>query len=213
MSLLSITRLIAIAGLLLGVLGIAFRLNDIMNRPFRKDLSRGRGSRWRGVLNAFTLGMAPWEKESGRLHWDTYIRGVLFHLGVFVTFAVLLASPWLGMIPRWIVWLAVVITAAGALAGFIGAAMRRLDKNERALSVPDDYFSVALTALFVALACLTLLAPAVLPVFYLVSAITLAYIPFSKIRHCVYFFYAKFFFGQGYGHRGVIGQAGGKSTH
>jgi len=45
-----------------------------------------------------------------------------------------------------------------------------------------------------------------LPAFYLVAALMLVYIPFSKIRHCVYFFYSKSFFGRHFGHRGVIGQ-------
>jgi len=213
MDFVSITRIIAISGLVLGLAGIAFRLNDIMNRPYRRDLSRAQDSRWRGVLYAFTLGMAPWEKESGRLHWVAYIRGVLFHVGVFMAFPVLFATPWLAAIPRWIIWIAVAITGLGAVTGFIGVAMRWADKNERALSVPDDYFSVALTAVFVTLAFLTLLAPAALPFFYIVTAVMMVYLPFSKIRHCVYFFYAKFFFGQGFGHRGVLGQPGGKYTN
>jgi hypothetical protein len=50
--------------------------------------------------------------------------------------------------------------------------------------------------------------PSVLPVFYVVGAVMLVYIPFSKIRHCVYFFYSKFFFGLSFGRRGVIGQPG-----
>jgi hypothetical protein len=203
-----ITRLIAIAGLVLGALGIAVRLRDIMNRPFKKDLSRARGSDWRGVLYAFTLGMAPWEKESTRLHWVAYFRGIFFHVGVFMAFAVLFASPWLSLVPQFIVWLAVLVTAVGAVAGFAGAAMRWLDKNERALSLPDDYLAVILVSLFVTLACLALLWSAALPGLYVVAGVMSVYIPFGKIRHCVYFFYSKFFFGLGFGHRGVIGQPG-----
>jgi hypothetical protein len=37
----------------------------------------------------------------------------------------------------------------------------------------------------------------------------MAYIPISKIRHCVYFFYSKFFFGFNFGRRGVVGQPKG----
>jgi hypothetical protein len=208
MNAVEITRLIAIAGLALGVLGIAARLRDIMNRPFKTDLSRARGSARRGVLYAFTLGMAPWEKESTRLHWVAYFRGIFFHVGVFMAFAVLFASPWLSLIPQPLVWLAALVTAAGAVAGFAGVAMRWLDENERALSLPDDYLAVALVSLFVALACLASLWPAALPGLYVVAAVMSVYIPFGKIRHCVYFFYSKFFFGLGFGHRGVIGQPG-----
>ena len=57
MNLLSITRIIAISGLALGSLGILLRLKDIMNRPFKKDLSRGRGSVEQGILFAFNQGL------------------------------------------------------------------------------------------------------------------------------------------------------------
>ena len=63
--------------------------------------------------------------------------------------------------------------------------------------------------LLAALAFAALLWPASLPVFYLGAAVMLVYIPFSKIRHCVYFFYSKFFFGLNFGRRGVIGQPRG----
>ena len=68
MNILAITRIIAIVGLALGLLGIILKLKDIMNRPFKQDLARERGSVGWAVLFAFTLGMAPWEKESTRIH-------------------------------------------------------------------------------------------------------------------------------------------------
>ena len=102
------------------------------------------------------------------------------------------------------------VTACGAVFGFVGILMRLTEEDTRVLSLPDDYFSVFLASLFVTLAFLTLLVPAVLPLFYVVAAVLLVYIPFSKIRHCVYFFYSKFFFGLSFGRRGVIGQPDGK---
>jgi hypothetical protein len=204
------TRIIAILGLALGLLGILMKLKVIMNRPFKADLARERGNAGRGILFAFTLGMAPWEKESTRLHWIAYLRGIFFHLGIFTAFAVLLASPWLEHIQQILIWLALAVTGLGAVFGFAGIIMRLAGPNERALSLPDDYFSVFLTSLFVALAFATLLWPAVLPAFYVVTGLMGAYIPISKIRHCVYFFYSKFFFGMNFGRRGVIGQPRGK---
>jgi hypothetical protein len=189
----------------LGVIGILLRLREIMNRPFKKDYSRPRGSAARGVLYAFTLGMAPWEKESTRLHWVAYLRGIFFHLGIFTAFAVVIFIPWIESIPAAIRWLAMALTLAGAVFGFAGIYIRLTGKNERALSLPDDYFSVFLTSLFSALAFGALLTPTVSPYLYVVTALMSIYIPFSKIRHCVYFFYSKFFFGYSFGHRGVIG--------
>ena len=210
MDFLAITRIIAILGLVLGLLGIILRLKEIMSRPFKKDLARERGNPMRGILFAFTLGMAPWEKESTRIHWIAYLRGIFFHVGVFMAFGVLFVSPWLDLLPDLLGWFALAVTGLGAIFGFAGIIMRLSGPNERALSLPDDYTSVFLSSLFIILAFATLLWSPVLPVFYLVTGIMGAYIPISKIRHCVYFFYSKFFFGMGYGRRGVIGQSKGK---
>lgn len=207
MSFITLSGLIAIVGIVLGLLGVFLRINEIFRRPFKRDLSRPRGQRWRGVLYAFTLGMAPWEKESTRKHWVAYLRGIFFHVGVFMAIVVLLASPWLELFPVWSKWIAVAVTASGFLFSLMGIPMRLMGENERALSLPDDYFAVLLTSLFIGLAGLMLLLPAARPYFYIVSGITAAYIPLGKIRHCIYFFYAKFFFGLGFGHRGVLGQS------
>ena len=72
MTLLLVTRIIAFAGIAIGLLGLALRMQAILQRPFKKDLSRPRGSSGKGILYAFTLGMAPWEKESTRKHWIAY---------------------------------------------------------------------------------------------------------------------------------------------
>lgn len=206
MSLLDITRIIALVGLVLGAAGVILRLREILNRPFKKDLARERGSSWRGILFAFTLGMAPWEKESTRIHWMAYLRGIFFHVGIFMSFGVLLASPWLDQLPDWLIWVALIVTGLGAVFGFAGIFMRLAGPNERALSLPDDYASVFLSSLFITLAFTALLWRPILPAFYVVTGILAAYIPLGKIRHCVYFFYSKFFFGLGFGRRGVIGQ-------
>jgi hypothetical protein len=226
MDLLVITRWIAWIGLALGLLGVLLRLGEIMRRPFKRDLSRAQGSAWRGVLYAFTLGMAPWEKESTRLHWIAYLRGIFFHVGIFMAFGVFFASPWLEqigaikhMLVTFIRWLAAAVCALGAIFGFSGIYTRLAGKNERLLSLPDDYFAVGLTSLFSALACAVVLVAGssisvtgLMAAFYIVTAVLCIYVPFGKIRHCVYFFYAKFFFGFGFGHRNVLGQAHRDST-
>lgn len=206
MDLLFLSQIIAITGIGLGALGILFRLRAIMKRPYKRDLSRARGSTRRGILYAFTLGMAPWEKESTRLHWMAYLRGILFHTGIFAAFAVLFSYPWLANLPALVIYGLAALIGLGSIAGFGGILMRWAGPNERVLSLPDDYFSVFLTSLFSGLAALTLVLPGWLPLFYLTAGLLGVYIPFSKIRHCVYFFYSKFFFGLSFGRRRVIGQ-------
>lgn len=209
MEFLTITRIIVIAGLVIGLVGLFLRLRGTLIKPRLKDLSRSRGSPLKGVLYAFTLGMAPWEKESTRLHWVAYFRGIFFHIGIFAAFGVLFSSPWLASWPQWLIWLGMAVTGLGALFGYAGIIMRLVGENERVLSLPDDYFSIVISASFILLAFLVLFIPALLPYFYLLTAVMAVYIPFSKIRHCAYFFYAKYFFGYGFGRRGVIGQSKG----
>lgn len=71
-----LTGLFVLLAIMVCVIGITLRLREIMNRPFKQDLSRERGSVRKGILYAFTLGMAPWEKESTRIHWIAYLRGI-----------------------------------------------------------------------------------------------------------------------------------------
>jgi hypothetical protein len=39
---------------------------------------------------------------------------------------------------------------------------------------------------------------------YIISAITFVYVPLGKIRHCLYFFFSRIFFGKFFGRRGVL---------
>ena len=51
---------------------------------------------------------------------------------------------------------------------------------------------------------LALAAGTLLVAFYLVSAAMLIYLPLGKIRHCLYFFFSRTFFGKFFGRRGVL---------
>ena len=74
----------------------------------------------------------------------------------------------------------------------------------RPLSVPDDYLSNGLATLAVSLAGLSALglAPAAPPL--AAGFALLLYLPFGKIRHCLFFFPARFAFGTFFGRRGVF---------
>ena len=82
--------------------------------------------------------------------------------------------------------------------------MRIAEHNLRGLSTADDHFAVWIVTAFMALAALAIWNPALLVPFYLVSAVTLVYIPLGKIRHCLYFFFSRTFFGRFFGRRAVF---------
>jgi hypothetical protein len=168
------------------------------------DRSTPKGNLKAGVLYAYTLGMAPWAKESTRLHMIAYLRGVAFHLGVFLGLGLLFASPWIHLLPLVMRGFLAVCAGAGAVFGFIGFAMRLIEHNLKAVSTKDDLFAVLLVSLFLAAAALWLLIPGAMPAFYLISAGMLIYAPFSKIRHCIYFAYSRLFYGKFIGSRAVL---------
>lgn len=204
MTLSLMTQLLAGAGLVFAVLSFTARLRAFSALTHPQDRSTPKGDPTLGVAYAFTLGMAPWAKESTRRHSLAYLRGVGFHLGIFLGLGVLLISPWISLLPNGIRQLLALFTAIGSVLGLVGFVARFVEANLKALSTPDDYTSVLLVSLFLGSASLALLSPGMSPLFWVVSAVMLIYAPFSKIRHCIYFAYSRLFFGRFVGSRGVL---------
>jgi hypothetical protein len=194
------------AGLALAFSLLAFgRLLWIFSRlPRPQDRSAPKGSAQAGILYAFTLGMAPWAKESTRLHSRAYLRGVAFHLGIFLGLVVFLASPWLEGQPSSAKALLALGAGLGAFFGLAGFIFRLAEPNLKAISTPDDYFTVLVVSLFLACEALWLAGLLALPVFYGMAVVMLVYGPFSKIRHCLYFAASRLFFGKFVGSRAVL---------
>lgn len=186
--------------------GIASWLRNMLSRPPVNDPTPESVSSTDGVLYAFTTGMLPWKKESTRKHWLDYARGMLFHAGIFAGLASLALSPWTE-IPLTFRAILGVVLAAGAISGLLGLAVRVGRPILRSLSRTDDYLSPALVTAFILAGLAFVIYPAFRAGFYLVASAMLLYLPFSKVRHFVYFFFARAYFGHLFGHRGVIGLA------
>jgi len=195
---------IALAGAAVFAAGVISILVAVQRHPYSPELAPVKGSPARGVLWAFTLGMLPLAKESARIHWVAYLRGIVFHIGIFVGAAYLVATPWLAQIPEPLrLWLAALF-AVGAILGLAGFGIRLAEPTMRLLSTPDDYFALALTTLFMASAAISAYATDYLPAFWAISGITMAYAPFGKLRHFIYFFYVRIFLGLVFGRRAVL---------
>lgn len=203
MTLLLLFEFLAVAAAIFCVAAFAVRLRNFSRLARPGDRSTPRGSANAGVVYALTLGMMPWAKESTRRHALAYLRGVGFHLTVFISLGVLLVSPWLGHVPAIIRFGLAALTGFGAVLAFLGFLARFIEKSLKALSTPDDYFAILLVSLFLAASALALVNLALLPLFYLASALLLVYMPLGKIRHCIYFAFSRLFFGRFFGRRGV----------
>ncbi len=204
MTILSVTQWFALAGLVLCVTGLALRWRRSMRRAMARDLAPARGSAQAGVAYSFSAGMMPWAKESTRRHWAAYLRGIGFHVGIFIGLPLLLMSPWWGLAPQSVRLGVAVALGLSALLALAGVVMRASERILRELSTADDYVAIGLVGAFLALEAAGLAAAVWMPAMYLATGVMLAYIPLGKIRHCLYFFFARLFFGQFVGRRAVI---------
>lgn len=195
---------IVLAGAVIFISGIIAILVTAQRHPYNAELAPTKSSPARGILWAFTEGMAPWAKESARRHWIAYVRGVIFHIAVFLSAPYLVATPWLTQMPEILRLSLGILFSIGTISGLAGFGIRVADPPMRLLSTPDDYFALGLTSLFLASATISIYLPGYLFVFWIISGLTMAYVPFGKLRHFIYFFYVRIFLGLTFGRRGVL---------
>jgi len=161
-----------------------------------------------GVRYAFTMGLAPWAKESVMLNLPSYGAGMAFHAGVFTGFALLLMALMGLTVPALPLMLARLLTLAGAAGGFGLLVKRCVNAQLRGLSCPDDYVSNALSSLFALLACAWTFSPAAAGPWMAEAILLLIYAPLGKIRHCLFFFTTRYHFGAFFGRRGTFPPGG-----
>jgi hypothetical protein len=204
MNILVLSQIVALAGLMAGIYGIYARYLEVRRRPLPVDKSPLKGVPTHGIAYAFTTGMMPWAKESTRIHMIAYLRGIGFHVGIFAAIGALIISPFWRYLPQPLPLLLAGGLSIGALLGAAGGMMRIAERNLRGLSLPDDHFAVWLTTVFMAVTALGVLNEPIRVAMYLVAAVTFLYIPLGKIRHCLYFFFSRTFFGKFFGRRAVF---------
>jgi nitrate reductase gamma subunit len=197
-------QIFAFVAFVFTLVAFAYRLRifNALARPV--DRTPPKADPGRGVRYAFTLGLAPWAKESTRRHWVAYLRGIGFHVMIFLGLGLFLLSPWLEAFSVTLRYALAIFVGLGAVLGLAGFVARWVEPNLKALSTPDDYFAVLVVTVFLSALAISLVDLARLPLFYVASAVMLIYVPLGKIRHCLYFAYSRLFFGKMFGRRGVL---------
>jgi len=167
--------------------------------------------RTRGILYSWGIVAMPWAMESTRRHVVLYAQFVTFHLGVAAAIALSFVIPYApGLLEsRGVVLALQGIIGAAFLVGVARMGRRVGDPYMRAISSPDDYFSLALLTCWLCFGALA--APndagggeGVLLTFFLLTAFFLVYVPFSKISHYLYYPFTRYYLGRTLGHRGVF---------
>ena len=75
--------------ILFSVIMLFLQVVRILRKPLVENLSIEKGSQGYGVFYAFTKGMLPWKKESGRLHPYVFGLGTLYHVCLFISLLIL----------------------------------------------------------------------------------------------------------------------------
>ena len=164
----------------------------------------------KGALYSLANIAMPWEMESTRTNMTFWVQFALFHLGVVAAITLSFIIPYAPGILKSpvIVWGFQIFIAAAFLVGLYRIGRRIISPVMRAISTPDDYFSVLLLTVWFFFAGMsapndTSKGEAILIIFFVLTAFFLIYVPFSKIGHYLYYPITRYYLGRSLGYRGV----------
>ncbi|KPJ95933.1 MAG: hypothetical protein AMS18_01980 [Gemmatimonas sp. SG8_17] len=164
----------------------------------------------KGILYSWANIAMPWAMESTRRQYLIYAQFVVFHLGVTTAIALSFIIPYgPGLLENQALVLILQIVIAGAfLVGVIRIIRRVSNPYMRAISSPDDYFSLVLLTTWFFFALLAVPNQTSggewhLLTYFILTAFFLVYVPFSKISHYLYYPFTRYYLGKTLGYRGV----------
>lgn len=159
----------------------------------------------------------PWGMESTRQKWFLYLQFVVFHLGVTAAIALSFIIPYGPSLleSSALVFVLQVLIAGAFVVGVMRMIRRVGNKHVRAISTPDDYFSLILLTVWFAFAFLAVPndlsgGEGVMMSYFWLTAFFLVYVPFSKISHYLYYPFTRYWLGRTLGRRGVFPLTGSK---
>ena len=164
----------------------------------------------RGILYSWGNIFMPWGMESTRTKLFMYLQFGAFHVGVTMAILMSVIIPYTNYPGNstGIVLLFQVPIGAAFIVGVM-RIIRRISKLYiRAISTPDDYFSLILLTVWFAFAFLAapnqaLSGETYLLTYFWLTAFFLVYVPFSKISHYLYYPFTRYYFGKTMGYRGI----------
>ena len=170
----------------------------------------GATSPTKGFIYSWANVAMPWAMESTRTKPSLYVQFVLFHLGVTTAIGLSFVIPYApGLLENSLLVLILQIVIGLAFLVGVRRFIRRVsDPYMRAISTPDDYFSLLLLTAWFFFAVLAVPNSSTggewhLFTYFWLTAFFLVYVPFSKISHYLYYPFTRFYFGRSMGYRGV----------
>jgi len=165
----------------------------------------------KGILYSWGVIGMPWVMESTRMKIFFYIQFVIFHIGVVLAILLSFIIPYFPSLlssNAFVVPIFQFFIGAACLVGIARIIRRFTNVYVKAISSPDDYFSVLLLTVWFAFAYFAVpnnlnAGEGILLTYFILTAFFLIYVPFSKISHYLYYPFTRYWFGKSMGHRGV----------
>ena len=165
----------------------------------------------KGILYSWGIIAMPWAMESTRTKLFFYVQFIIFHIGVTVSIILSFIIPYA---PSLLTAHPLIVPTVQVLIGaaFIVACIRLIRRVSniylRAISSPDDYFSLILLTVWFGFAFFAVpnrpdQGEGTLLTYFIMTAFFLMYVPFSKISHYLYYPFTRYWFGKTMGHRGT----------
>ena len=201
-------QIIALAWL---VVLYVIKVMQLSHLPMPQEKGSPKGSPIQGALRSYTNIFIPWSMESSKKHLWRWLEFGAYHVGALIAILNTFTTPFApGIMTEPVRWVFAILIAPALLLGIVKLVRRVTSPELRLISTPDDYFSLASVELFFFAGIMALLVDTSLwrTIYFLITAGFLFYVPFSKISHYVYFFFAAAIIGRRYGWRGVRPQAG-----
>ncbi len=165
----------------------------------------------KGFIYSWANVAMPQAMESTRTKTFLYAQFVVFHLGVVAAIGLSFVIPYGPRLleSQAVVTVLQVVIGAAFLVGVMRIVRRVGGVYMRAISTPDDYFSLFLLTswfgfAFLAVPNSTAHGEWILMTYFFMTAFFLIYVPFSKISHYLYYPFTRYYLGKTMGHRGVF---------
>jgi len=165
----------------------------------------------KGFIYSWANIAMPWAMESSRTKIFIYAQFVIFHLGVTASIILSFVIPYgygEAPLPASLALVFRISIGAAFIVGIIRIVRRLSNKYVRAISSPDDHFSLWFLTIWFGVSFFA--APnnlssgeSILLIYFIQTAFFLIYVPFSKISHYLYYPFTRYYFGKTMGRRGV----------
>ena len=194
----------------LGFMALVYALKIwwILKRKPAKERTPARGDHGKGIRYSFMLIAMPWEIESQRKTPLRWIEFAIFHIGVAVAIA---GTFTLSIAPQIISHNLTIWIMQGMLILALAAGLNRMFRrialpHMRAISSPDDYFSIVMLNVWLGSAVWGVMQTSELAllIYFSMTTFFLITVPFTKISHYIFWPFIRFYIGKHLAHRGVF---------